>query len=219
MSLFTLERVSGPDIEPVTLAQMKLHLREFSGVTAQDDAITALIKAGREWVEDFTGRVLVDQTWKLTVGDYVPPFSDVDSDTVTGYYRGPTAPRADGGILLRKSPVMAITAFVSVDSLGAETAISAATYELREASSKWPRVVPLTGANWMRGLHRITYRAGYADQTSSPQTGAEVVPERYKQAIKLWVEANYDRDEKMMALLLDAAERVIRPEIADLSIA
>ena len=37
-----------------------------------------------------------------------------------------------------------------------------------------------------------------------------MVPERFKQAMKLWVEAHYDRDEKMMQQLLDAAENIAK---------
>lgn len=218
--IFTLERVSDPAIEVISLAAMKLHLREFSSVTALDDEITGLIQGAREWVEDFTGRVLVDSTWRLTVGEYENAYANVDSDTVSGYYRGPLIPRNDGGILLRKSPVLAITSFVSVNSAtGVETTIDPATYELREADSKWPGVYPLTGAIWTTGPLRITYRAGFADQTGSPQTGAEVVPIRFIQAMKLWCDAMYDRDEKMMNMLLTAAENIIRPEKADLAMA
>ena len=55
--------------------------------------------------------------------------------------------------------------------------------------------------------------------TGSPTGSAADVPERYKQAMKLWIEANYDRDDKMMALLLDTAERLIRGERAEMSLA
>ena len=59
---FVLERLTQPEMEVVTLAEMKRHLRLFSSVTDEDADITALIVAAREWVEDYTGRVLVDQT-------------------------------------------------------------------------------------------------------------------------------------------------------------
>lgn len=216
---FTIERVTQPDIEPVTLTEMKRHLRCFADVTSEDDDIIGLIVAAREWVEDFTGRALIDQTWRLTLGDYVNAFANVDSDTVSGCYRGEWAPLADSSILLRKAPVLGITSFMSVDSDGVETAIDSATYELREADSKWPCVVPLTGANWTAGPLRITFRAGFADRLGSPQQGAEVVPVRFKAAIKLWAEAMYDRDEKLMPLLLNVAEEIVRPERSDLSLA
>ena len=81
------------------------------------------------------------------------------------------------------------------------------------------RVVALNGASWALGVHRITFRAGYANRDLSPQEGAEVVPQRFKQAMKLWIEANYDRDERMMRVLLETAEGLIKSERVDLGIA
>ncbi len=224
---FTLERVTQPEIEPVTLAEAKRHLREFAGTTDLDGDIEDLIKGGREWVENFTGRALIDQTWRLTIGDQ-PYFDTVIGDIVRvfpemsnpyGFYGGAFFWFRNREILLRKAPVLAIESFVSVDSAGTETTIDPTTYALREQDSKWPRIVPLSGATWGYGMFRLTFRAGFADRTGSPQQGAEMVPVRFKQAIKLWAEAHYDRDPIMMQKLLDAATNVIRPERSDLSIA
>lgn len=215
---FALERVSDPTIEPVTLAQMKLHLNEFDSVTSNDAAITNLIIAGREWVEDYTGRALIDQSWRLTIGRYEALYANVDSDTVTGYYRGPEATTNDGSILLLKSPALSIVSFDSVNADGTLTAIDPATYELREANSKDPRVTPLSGAQWLTAQKRIVFRAGFANLDTSPAGDADDVPERFKQAIKLWVEANYDRDKDMMDRLLDVAERLIKSERRNLQV-
>ena len=217
MTPFTLERVTQPEIEVVTLGEMKVHLRGFASVTEDDATINEMIVAAREWAEDFTGRALIDQTWRLNIGDVVAPFANVDSDTVRGVYTGVTMASADGGILLRKSPVLAITSIKSVDSLGAETTLGAGTYQLREADGKWPRVVPLSGS--LSGNLRIVYRAGYADRVASPGEEADVVPARFKQAIKLYCEALYDRDEKMMEKLIEVAQNLIRPERCDLQMA
>jgi hypothetical protein len=227
---FTLERLTDPEIEPVTLAEMKRHLRGFVGVTEEDDDITALITAAREWVEDYTGRVLVDQTWRLTLMGR--PGSTFGGDIVGGhrgpgpvnygYYYGFWRWGRYGELALRKAPVLALTQFVSVDSAGVETDVDASTYELREANSKYPRIVALNGATWstwLTGDLRIKFRAGFADRTGSPVTGAEVVPERFKQAIKLWTQANYDRDPATMKTTIEAAENLIRSERSDPQIA
>ena len=133
---FVLERVSEPAIEVVTLAEMIQQVREFSTIpTATQDELTRLIVVAREWAEHETGRIMVDQQWRLTIGDYVNRYANVDSDTVTGYYTGVTRTLYDGALLLRKSPVLAITSINSVDADGVETLIAASTYELREADS------------------------------------------------------------------------------------
>lgn len=212
--LWALELVSGPEIEPVTLAEAKRHLREYDDVTTNDADITGLIQGAREWVEQYTARALIDQTWRLTFGDSVA----VDRVTVPTCVSYSSETRGTE-IYLRRSPVIAITSFVSVDADGEETAIDAANYELREADGRWPRVVALNGASWALGVHRITFRAGYANRDLSPQEGAEVVPQRFKQAMKLWIEANYDRDERMMRVLLETAEGLIKSERVDLGIA
>lgn len=230
--IYTLERLSDPEIEPVTLDEMKVHLREYEETTAQDDQLTELITGGREWVENYTGRALIDQSWRLTLigpvvyggfsGDAVRGF--VGYPLRLGYYSGAFSLSPRGEILLRKSPVLSITSVQTIDQAGVIADVAAGTYELREAKSKWPRIFPLNTAIWLaNGLVgsdlRVEFRGGYADRGNSPLQGAEVVPRRYKQAIKLWVEANYDRDPKMMPQLLSTAESLIESECTELRMA
>ena len=172
---FFLERVSNPEIEPVSLAEMKRHLRLFDDITTEDDDISGLITVAREWVEDYTGRVMVDSTWRLSIDDYV-----------------------SGDIALRRSPALALTSFVSVAADGVETVLedvgspTVNTYEIAEADGRWPRLVPLTGAVWTAGKLRIEFRAGFVNRLVSPQQDASVVPAVLKQAIKLIVGHYYE---------------------------
>ncbi len=203
---YVLERVENPEIEPVTLAQAKRHLGEYDDVTTRDEDVTALIQAAREWIEDYTGRALIDQTWRLTFGDTeaVDPVTTPTCERTVSEARGTE-------IFLRKSPALSIVSFKSVAADGTETDVEAGTYALREEDSRWPRLVALNGASWGTGLYRVVFRAGYANRDVSPAEGAEVVPERFKQAMKLWIEANYNRDQ-MMQTLLDTATSLIRSE-------
>ena len=101
-------------------------------------------------------------------------------------------------------------------------AVDSATYELREKAGKWPRLVALNGATWstwLTGDLRIEYRAGFAERLGSPQQGPEVVPFRFKAAMKLWAEAIFDRDPVMMPILLKAAENLIESECSELRLA
>lgn len=231
---FFLERVVEPDIEVISVAEMKRHLRMFSDVTDEDADIAGYITAAREWVEDYTGRALIDQQWRLTIdntnpilykGDYVTGvclnapgigFSGIGRyDYASGF--------PNGEILLRKSPVLSIVSFVNFDAAGAETTIDGSTYELRGAHSKWPKLSPLNNIAWpinsLYGGMRIVFRAGYADRDSSPQQDATVVPKRFSLAMKLWVEANYNRDPNQQFQLLNTAEMLIKPECSNLQIA
>jgi hypothetical protein len=224
---FVLERVSGPSVEPVTLAEMITHLREFASISegAQDE-ITALITTAREWVEDYTGRALVEQSWRLSVDKRIgngprrvilPP-GNVENGY--GWYSW-DSPDCIDGWLLHKSPVVAITSFASVDDAGTETEIDADQYLLKAADSKWPKIASTTGSIWAGNQFRITYRAGFAASVGSPDPSPDVslVPRRYVQAIKLYAEALYDRDKDMMPALMKAAEAVIASERADISLA
>ena len=210
---FVLERVTQRVVEALTLAEMKLHLRTYSSNTDEDALISALIKAAREWVEDYTGRVLVDSTWRLTIGNVVWPVQPTDTNTVTGI----VATADWKGIPLYKSPVIALVSVASVDSLGVETALDVADYTLMDAASKWPKLAGSLGADTLR----IVYSAGFAPGVGSPDPTPDpaLVPERFKLAMKLYAEAIYDRDEKLMPLLLEAAANIIKPERADLQIA
>jgi uncharacterized phiE125 gp8 family phage protein len=56
---------TAPTVEPVTLAEAKLHCRV--DLTADDTLITALIVAARQYLEEAVGRSLVTRTYELTV--------------------------------------------------------------------------------------------------------------------------------------------------------
>lgn len=215
--IFTLERVSNPEIEPVTLAEMKTHLGEFDSVTDRDDDLESLITAAREWAEEYTGRALVDQTWRLTIEQ--TPDTTTDSVSTPARMVGLYIPRSKSEILLRRSPILTVDEVVTIDAAGVEAVVEAETYQLRLATSKYPKLVALNAGSWSAEVTQITFRAGYADRLASPQQDATAVPQRYKQAIKLWVEANYDRDTDRMKLLLDTAECLIKGERVNLSLA
>ena len=61
----TLLRTGEPAAEPVTVAEVKSHLRLQHA--SEDDLIAGLIRAAREEVERATGMALIDQTWRLVL--------------------------------------------------------------------------------------------------------------------------------------------------------
>lgn len=211
---FVLELITPPDDEPVSLVEMKTHLREFDSITADvESQISGLIKAAREWAEDYTGRALMEQAWRLTVDNVRRPFNSVAGPPYGPPgppYMGIFQPTISGELYLRRAPVIAVTSFVQVDDAGVETAFDAATYQLREKTSKWPRILPIN-TSWLNGTFKIEFTAGFDDE--------DLIPFRFKQAIKLYAEALYDRDPIMMPKLIAAAEGLLGPEKADLNFA
>jgi uncharacterized phiE125 gp8 family phage protein len=63
----SLVLVTPPTTEPLGLAGAKLHLRLEPGFTDDDDLVTVLIKAAREYVEADIHRGILPQAWRLTL--------------------------------------------------------------------------------------------------------------------------------------------------------
>src|SRR4051812_14557808 len=118
---FALERLTDPAIEPVSTAEARTHLRTYDNDASEDDYIDSLVAVAREMVEDHTGRALIDQSWRLTVGDCVDLNWRRSRGTVTNAWYGTSL--VTDGILLRRSPVIIVTSIVSIDTDGTETAI------------------------------------------------------------------------------------------------
>jgi len=61
--------IEGPELEPVSLEEAKLHLRVDG--TEEDALISALISTAREFCESFTGRSLALQTFEYISGPFL----------------------------------------------------------------------------------------------------------------------------------------------------
>lgn len=84
-----LRLVTPPTIEPVTLEEVKLHLRVDG--TEEDSLISALITAARQKAEEYTKRVFITQSWELALDSvsgkvYLPrpPIQAINEVTLDG---------------------------------------------------------------------------------------------------------------------------------------
>lgn len=159
------KRVAGPSVEPVTLAEAKSSAR-IDG-TAEDDAITAMIKEAREDLEAATARAFISQTWRLMLD------------------RFPSCPPE---IELKVCPVLAVTGITYIDPAGDSQTLDATKYVV-DAQSEPGRIRLKSGQSWPAVDPRInavtvTFTAGYG-------TSASDVPENVKRAIKLLVGDRY----------------------------
>ena len=131
--------ITGPTAEPVTLAQVKAHLRIDPDITADDALLTALIPAARAQAEHRTGRRFGPQTWSRVLGAF------------------PAGP-----IILPDPPVTAVVSIAYDDPNGAEQTLAPSAYRARLAGepaavrpvSAWPATLGEEGAV------RITYTCG-----------------------------------------------------------
>lgn len=144
-----------PVAEPVSLAEVKRHLRLDGG--AEDALLATLLAAARDDVERQTGLALIRQTWRVVL-DRPPPGLRV---------------------VLGRAPVMAVTSVTRFDRDGEVHAIAAGQWRLDRHDR--PAAVDLSGlapgTDIANGIE-IDYEAGHGD------TGADV-PDLLKRAILL----------------------------------
>jgi uncharacterized phiE125 gp8 family phage protein len=166
-----LTRTAEPTVEPVTLDEAKLHRRVDH--SDEDSLISSLITAARQWVEEFTGRALVAQTWRLTFDNW------------------PDGPYA----LLPRPPLMAIESIDYTDTDGVTRSVDESIYHV-DGSHLPGRVVLADGASWPSATLRtaaavqVTYTAGYG-------TEAADVPRPLRQAVLLQIGHLYEHRESV----------------------
>lgn len=144
----TVSLLTGPASEPVSLADMKTHLR-IDGED-QDAEITALIRAARFEVETFTGLRLISQTVQMTADAFGP-----------------------GPMQLPVWPIISVDEVAYTDSAGEEQTLDAALWTL--VRSRRPHLLaPAYGCTWPSTRSdydavRITITCGYgADAADVP---------------------------------------------------
>lgn len=153
-----------PTIEPVSLADAKLHLRVDTD--NEDNYIQSLITAARQYCEEFQNRAYITQTWELWF-DAFPP---------QPWIRLPRPPLQADGLQVEyfdTNDVRYIFTNYFIDSVSQPGYIS-----LKEGAS-WP-----SNTRSINGVC-ITFKAGYGDS-------ADKVPETIKQAIKLLIGHFYE---------------------------
>lgn len=62
--MFASSIITEPVHEPLTIAEVKDHLRIDEDVVVEDALLAGLIKAARVWAENYTQRTFITQTWE-----------------------------------------------------------------------------------------------------------------------------------------------------------
>ena len=172
MSHFSLYTVTAPSVEPISLADAKLHLRV--DVDTDDDLINAIIKAARQRLEIDARVALITQTLEMRL-DCFP----VDGDD----------------ILLLRPPLQSVTSIKYVDTDGVEQTWSSDDYAA-DIYSTPARIRPAYGevyptARSVNNAVTIRYTAGYGD-------AATAVPDDLLQALKLLIGHFYENREDVI---------------------
>ena len=178
----SLSLVTAPTVEPVSLAEAKLHLRV---TVADDDAlISGLIPAARDYCETVTHRAIPLQTWD----DKRDGFPD------------------DGVIWLPKAPLVSVTSVTYVDPNGVTQTWSSTLYTVDAPVGPKARagcVVPnysLSFPSTRDVINAVTIRfvAGYA-----------AVPSMIAACLKEHVRAHYGRGADDRAEILQWIDRTL----------
>lgn len=172
----TLRRITEPTTEPLTLAEVKLHLR-IDG-SDEDTLLNSLIATARRWWEDVTGRTLFTTEYEYSLTAW---------------------PGTDRILLPRATPLQTLTSLVYYDTAGTATTWAATNY--LSDTYRTPGALVLTyGNSWpSTDLYpvepiRVRYTAGMA--TSSPLT---TLPDGIKTALLLAIGDWYERREAWVA--------------------
>lgn len=154
-----LKLVTAPAAEPLSVSQLKTHLRIDHN--DEDDDLTALIVEAREKLESDMRRAFITQTWRMSLDGW---------------------PTLDE-ILLPRPPLQSVTSVVYKDSEGNSTTWSSSAY-IVDTDSEPGRIVLAYGETWPSltlypaNPIQITFVAGYGD-------AADDVPGNVKRALKL----------------------------------
>lgn len=160
-----LKLISPPEKEPVTLEEVKQHIRvDYS---EEDVLIKGLITAAREHCEVFLRRAIVPQTWEMTFDSFPER------------------------IRLPRPPLQRVDSIIYRDETGTENRLDPTDY-IVDTDEEPGVVLPAPGKNWPSFIPyptnavRVRFMAGYPP---------DEVPGKIKQAIKILVGTWYENRE------------------------
>lgn len=160
-----------PEIEPVSLLEIKECLKLDTDDTSEDPAILAYLTAAREYCEGFQNRAYITQTWELSF-DYWPCYL----------------------VELPKGRLQYVDLVSYKDSTGVATELAETTDFVYSTRGIYGRLTPAYGKRWPSftpfplDAVTIAFTCGYGDSASD-------VPEKVKLAMKLLVGHWYENRE------------------------
>lgn len=180
-----LTQTAAPTVEPVSLAELRQHLRIDDH--DEDLLIESLGIAARQHCEMFTRRQFCTATWQLTLDGFPNVFREKGAPYV---WEG----RHGKEIWLPSPPLQSVSSITYVDTAGDTQTWAASNYDV-DTDSEPGRVTLAFGKSWPTAQAQpesvtITYVAGYG--------AASDVPSNIKAAIKLWVGNLFENREPVL---------------------
>lgn len=153
--MLSLQLITAPAVEPVTIAEAKMHGKiEY---TNEDALIAIFIKACRERAEEITNRALITQVWEQRA----------DWDDMVDYSF------TNRAMQLRKGPIQSVASIKYLDQYNAVQTWDTANYTV-DIGAEPARIAPVYGQYWpwlYYAINALTVRftAGYGtDGTNVP---------------------------------------------------
>lgn len=185
----TLILITAPAVEPITLAEARLHLKlETTGspaANADDDLIDGLITGIREHLDGpagILGRALCTQTWDLMLKEF------------------PSDDNGDAPIKIPLPPLQYVNFIQYMDDDGLWQTLAASNYQITGGNAFRPaKIYPAYNEVWPSVRDRpeavrVRFTAGYLDN-SSPGDTQEGVPAAIKAGMKMMLGHLYENRE------------------------
>ncbi len=170
--------VTPPGSEPITLADLKTHLRVDAGDISQDTPLGAYLSAVRAHIELIAGIAFLDQKLEWAMDTF--PWADGPSHRVAGggyfYWPGSIArtlgDNVFGAIVIPRPPLTAVNSVKYIDPSGALITMDPSLY-IVDTRSYPARVTPAYGTwwpttRWQPNAVIVNYQAGYANGGAVP---------------------------------------------------
>lgn len=171
--VYSLNLITAPLSEPVSLLEAKNHLRLMLDDEVPEESILSFILVAREKIENETRRALITQTWEAVSGAF--PWS------------------SDCPIELELPPLQSVISVKYIDIDGMEQTWDSNLYQVNTKSTPG-LILPVFGESYPEtgdviNAVTIEFVAGYGDQ-------AEDIPSPLKHAMKLIIGELYVRREE-----------------------
>ena len=166
----TVRVITPPIVEPLTLDETKLHLRETG--TEQDELIEMLIVSARQHAEEYTRRAFVYQELELSLPSFPIQQTLIDQFPQLYAFAFGQSGASDQTIWLPRPPLQTIRWVKYIDVNGNQQTVDPTLYQVDTAGE--PGRVKPTYLNWWQPTRndfnavQIRYYAGYTPISGSP---------------------------------------------------
>lgn len=179
MNWTSLNRTTEPPAEPVEVSEVQASERIDADLVEDAEVLQGYIVAARMFVEGYTNRALVEQSWTMKLADW----------PCCGGRR-----RID----LPKPPLIGVTAITYVDTAGATQTLAADQYKVH-ADAWGAYIVEAYGVTWpsvrtQDDAIAVEFQAGYAHTGTGDEINYRAnVPAILKTAVKRHVRGQYEK--------------------------